>query len=322
MIAYLLRRLLASSLLLFMVLTVTFALVHLAPGSPADRYLDPRIPRAQSERLAELYGLDRPFMEQYVSWLSAVTVHGEWGTSFGHLRPVTEVLGEFFPRTLLLTAAALIVQYVFGLGLGVLAVRRPGGAVDHAIRAGSMVVYSVPVYWLGMMLVLLFSYTWHLLPSGHMSSLDAAALSPAGRLMDLSWHLLLPAVVLGAPMAAETARFVRNGLLDVLQQDYIRAARARGLGEARILLVHALRNAIIAVTQITGLEIAFLLGGSFAVEWVFAWPGLGYMTMQAIDNNDYPLILATTTLTGSLVIAGNFFADVLHAAVDPRIREA
>lgn len=321
MIVYLLRRLLASGLLLLMVLTVTFVLVHLAPGSPADRYLDPRIPREQSQHLAELYGLDRPLIQQYLSWLSAVTVHGEWGTSFGHLRPVTEVMAEFFPHTLLLAAAALVVQYVFGLGLGVLAVKRPGGIVDHGIRAGAMVVYSVPVYWFGMMLVLLFSYTWHLLPSGHMASLDAAGLSPARRLVDLLSHLLLPAVVLGAPMAAETARFVRNGLLDVLGQDYIRAARARGLSETRILLVHALRNAIVAVTQISGLEIAFLLSGSFTVEWVFSWPGLGYMTMQAIDNNDYPLLLATTALTGSLVVAGNFFADILHAAVDPRVRE-
>lgn len=322
MMVYLLRRLLASGVLLLFVLTLTFGLVRFAPGSPTDRYVDPRLPREQSQRLAELYGLDRPFLEQYLSWIGAVTLEGEWGISFGHLRPVTEVLAEFFPRTLLLGGAALVLQYILGIGFGVLAARHPGGGVDHAVRLGAMVMYSIPVYWLGLMLVLLFSHTWHLLPSGHMASLDASSLSTSQRLVDLLRHLLLPGLVLAAPLAAETARFVRNGLLDVLGQEYIRAARARGLGELRILLVHALRNAVVAVTQITGLEIAYLLGGSFTVEWVFAWPGLGFMTLQAIDNNDYPLILATTALTGSLVIAGNFLADVLHAAVDPRVREA
>jgi peptide/nickel transport system permease protein len=178
----------------------------------------------------------------------------------------------------------------------------------------------MPTFWLALMAVLLLSYLIPVFPASHMHSPSADRLSAAGRLFDLLYHLALPALVLGTAAAAGTARFVRNSLLDVLGQDYIRTARAKGLSEPRVLLVHALRNALAPLLQLLGLSLPLLLNGSLVVEVIFAWPGLGRVTFQAIAARDYPVVLATTALSGVLVVAGNLLADLLHVAADPRLR--
>ena len=190
------------------------------------------------------------------------------------------------------------------------------------IRVGSLLLYSMPLFWLGLMAILLFSYRFPVLPASHMHSVGVESLSGWQRIGDLLRHLVLPALTLGLTLAGATVRFVRNRMLEVLDEGYIRTARAKGLSERRVIWVHALRNALVPVIQLFGLSIPFVLNGSLITEVVFSWPGLGRTTFQAILARDYPLILASTAFTAVLVVTGNFLADVLHAAVDPRVRRA
>ena len=320
MTGLLLRRLAASLLLAYLVLTSTFFLVHLAPGDPARLFDDPRVPQAQRQRLLEAYGLDKPLPEQYGRWLSAV-VRGNWGTSFLWGRPVVKVLAEALPRTLALGASALAVEYLAALALGLAAARRPGGAADHLIRILSLALSSLPIFWLGLMAILLFGYLWPVLPPGEMLSVGAERLPAGARLADFLRHLLLPALVLGLSAAGGTARFVRNSLLGVLSQDYIRAARAKGLSERRVLWVHGMRNALVPLTQLFALSLPVLLNGSLVTEVVFSWPGLGRLAFTAILARDYPVIIAVTAFSGALIVLGNLLADLLLGLVDPRVRE-
>jgi peptide/nickel transport system permease protein len=317
---YLARRLASSALLLLAVVTLTFVLLHLAPGDPFAHLIDnPQTPPGYEEHLRRLYGLDRPLAAQYLDWLSAAA-RGDWGISLSKQRPVAGLMLEALPATALLAATALGVEYLLALPLGVWAARRRGAATDHLIRGGSLVFYSVPPFWLGLMAILVFSYLVPIFPASHMRSAGADQLPAAARLVDLLHHLALPALVLGATVAGGTARFVRASMLEVLGQDYIRTARAKGLGEARVLVVHALRNALAPILQLLGLSLPLLLNGSLVTEVIFAWPGLGRLTYQAIVARDYPVILAATTWSGALVVVGHLLADLLHAAADPRVR--
>jgi len=320
--ALLLRRVAASLLLLFLVLTATFFLIHLAPGDPTVLLSGDRMQASVAERLRSVYGLDRPLREQYLTWLRSVVLEGDWGVSLIHGRPVVDLLAEALPATALLAFAALLVQYAVGLPLGVAAARRRALPADAAIRVVSLVLYSMPLFWLGLMAILLFAYAWPALPPSHMRSVGAGELGPWARGGDLLLHLVLPALTLGLGMAGGTVRFVRNRMIEVLEEDYIRTARAKGLSERRVIWVHALRNALVPIVQLLGLSIPVLLNGSLIVEVVFSWPGLGRTTFQAIVARDFPVILAATAFTAALVVAGNLLADLLHAAVDPRVRRA
>jgi peptide/nickel transport system permease protein len=317
---FILRRLGASVLLLFLVLSFTFLFLHLAPGDPTVLAQDPRLSSDQRQSLRRVYGLDRPLADRYLHWLRATLLEGDWGTSFVHSRPVTAVVAEHAPATLLLAGAGLMLQYGLGLLAGMAAARRAGGRADHLIRVTALTFYCLPIFWTGLMALLLFSYSWPLFPPGHMLSVGAASLPPLARAIDLLQHLALPALVLGLAAAGATARFARTSLLEILGQDYIRTARAKGLSEAKVVWVHAWRNAAAPLIQLFGLSLPLLLSGSLIVEVVFSWPGLGRLTFQSILSRDYPVILATTALTGTLVVAGNLLADLLQAAVDPRVR--
>jgi peptide/nickel transport system permease protein len=320
--AFLLRRLAASLLLLLLVLSVTFLLLHLVPGDPARLGESDRLNAEQRENLRRVLGVDRPLHKQYLSWISAVVLRGDFGTSFSQQRPVTKAILDAVPGTLLLACAALLVDFGAGLLLGVAAARRPGTAVDHSIRIGTLLLLSQPVFWLGLMAILLFSYVWPVLPAGHMRSVGAEEMGTMKRLLDLGRHLLLPALVLGLSSAGGTARFVRGSLLEVLGSDYIRTARAKGLAERRVVWVHAMRNALPPLLQLLAVTLPALLNGSLVTEVVFSWPGLGRLTFGAILTRDFPLILGTTAVSAVLVISGNLLADVLHALSDPRVRDA
>lgn len=322
MTRFLLRRLAASLLLLFLVLTVTFFLLHLAPGDPASLLTEnSRAPREYRDHLRALYGLDRPLPEQYLRWLGTVA-RGDWGMSYSQHRPVTRALGDALPATLLLAGCAMLVQYGAGLALGVAAARRRGSAADHLIRVGSLLLYSQPVFWLGLMAVLLFSLRWPILPASHLRSVGAEDWGAAARLADVARHMVLPALVLGLAEAGGTARFVRNSLLEVMGREYIRTARAKGLSERRVVWVHGMRTALLPVIQLFALSLPALLNGSLVTEVVFALPGLGRLTFDAIYARDYPLILASTAFGAVLVLAGNLLADLLQALTDPRTRDA
>lgn len=321
MVGYTSKRLVSAAVLLVLVLSFTFFFVHLAPGDPTYMFQDPRLSPEDRQALRRVYGLDRPLVEQYVTWMRAVLLEGDWGVSYVHSRPVKSVIAERVSPTLLLTSVTLGLQFALGMILGVAAARRVGTITDHLIRMTSLALYSLPVFWIGLMALMLLSHRWSLFPAGHMTSVNAANLSPAARLADLLHHLTLPVLVLVLGGAGVVARFTRNSLLEVLQQDYIRTARAKGLSERRVIWIHAMKNAATPLVQLLGLSLPFLLSGSLVVEVVFSWPGLGRLTFDSIQARDYPVVLATTALAGVLVIAGNLLADLIQAVIDPRVRQ-
>lgn len=320
MTAFIFRRVAASAVLIFLVLTLTFVVVQLAPGGPGGVYLDARVPAEHADELRALYGLDRPLPARYLAWLEAVVLDWNWGISPSAKRPVSELLGLYGPPSLLLGAAALVVQFAFGLLLGVTAARNVERLGDHVIRVVSVVLYAMPAFWLGLMAILLLSHTVPLFPPGHTHGLDSDRLGWIGQALDRLHHLALPALVLGLATLGSVVRLLRGSLVEVLEQDYVRTARAKGLRERTVVWVHALRNAAAPLTQLLGLSLPFLVGGALVVEQVFSWPGMGRLTWQAIATRDYPVLMATTALGALFVILGSLAADMLLAAVDPRVR--
>ena len=323
MLHFILRRLGAAAVLLLVVLSLTFFVVHLAPGDPFQLLLTPRMGPDAAERLQRLYGLDQPLIVQYFKWLRAMLA-GDWGISFTHQRPAFDVLRERMAPTLWLLGATLVVEHVVGLALGLLAATRPGGWIDRLTRDLSLILYSVPIFFLGLVAIELFAVRWQIFPLGQMSSGPSgslAGLSRGARLADFLHHLALPALVLGLARSGAVVRYARNGLLDVLGQDYIRAAHAAGIHPARVLWIHALKNALGPLVQRLGLSLSMLFSGALIVEVVFVWPGLGTTSFNAILERDYPLILAVTALSGVGVVLGTLVADVLHAWIDPRVRD-
>lgn len=305
----------------WIVLTAVFFLLRMLPGEPGTIFEDPRVPQEQRLRLRAVYGLDRPLPEQYLRWLGGV-VRGEWGYSLSQHRPVGQILREAAPHTLLLSSAALLLELGLGLAIGVAAAARAGSLADRGLRVLSLTVWSLPTFWLGLMLLAGFAVAWPLFPPGAMRSVDADALDHGRRLLDLFWHLALPAAAIGLPAAAATARFVRATVLERMSEPFVQSARARGLSATRVLWRHALRAGLGPIAQLAGLSLAALLSGTIAVEVVFAWPGLGRATFDALVARDYPLLLAGTTLSAAFVLAGSFLAEVLQAWLDPRLRDA
>ncbi len=319
---YVLKRLLQAVPLLLGIATVTFFIVHLAPGDPMDMYLEERYRREMDPQVIELirkkYGLDQPIHVQYVKWIGNL-VKGDLGESFRYRRPVASLLAERIPYTLQLAGLALLFDALFGIALGIVAAVKQYSAVDKSVTVGSLIVYSIPGFWLALMLVLVFSVNLGWFPTSQTRSLDYDLLSWSGKFLDRLWHLVLPVFVLGVASAAGTARFMRGRLLEVLSEEYVLAARARGLRERTVILKHALRNALIPIVTIYGLALPFLLGGAVLIERVFAWPGMGLLAVEAIGARDYPIILATSMIAAVLVVLGNLLADITYALVDPRV---
>ncbi len=321
MARYLGRRLLQSVVLLWIVLTVTFFLLHLAPGDPMSRYYRPDIPAETLSRIRHGLGLDRPLGEQYARWIGSFA-RGDFGVSLRYARPVRDVLAEAIPNTLRLTGAALALHIVLGMFLGVLSAMKRYTVFDRVNTIAALFVYSIPSFWLGLMLIMLFSLKLGLLPSSHMESIDASSFSGWALAADRLRHLALPAFVLGIASAASTARFMRGSMLDVLREDYIRTARAKGLPERTVMLKHALKNASLPVVTIIGLSFPFLFGGAVVVETIFSWPGRGGLAVDSIYARDYPVVLAINFVVAAMVIVGNFLADVAYGLLDPRVASA
>lgn len=319
MTGYLLRRIAAAVPLVFGVLTLTFFMVRLAPGDPASLYISGDISPAFAEQLRHSFGLDQPLHVQYVQWLFS-TVRGDFGISFSKHAPVFDVIMDTLPRTLLLTSAALALNFIIGIGLGIAAAVRRGGFQDHALGILSLFLYSMPEFWLGLMLILGLSLQIPIFPASGMHSPLASYLPAFDYAMDVLQHMVLPVFVLGIASAAATGRYMRGSLLEVINQDYVRTARAKGVREAVVLTRHALRNALLPIITLFGLSLPFLLGGAVIVETVFGWPGMGKLAVDAIFTRDYPMIIACTFVAGCTVIAGNLISDVLYAIADPRIR--
>ena len=316
MARFLLRRLGAAAALLGVVLTATFFLIHLAPGDPSNLFLDPRLGAEGLERLRQVYGFDDPLPVQYGRWLKSA-LSGDLGVSITHGRDTVAVLLERFPSTLLLVLGALLVEYGLGFALGATAAVRAGGTIDRQIRLLSLVLFAMPSFWLAILLIDFFAVRGGLFPVGQMSSHGVDALPFGARILDLLHHL---ALALGLARCGAVARYLRSGLLDVLGEDYIRTARAMGLGRWRVLFVHAMKNAVGPLVQRFGVSLPGLLSGTVLIELIFSWPGLGQLTYTAVLERDYPLVLAATLMSGIFVVVATFVTDLLHAAVDPRVR--
>jgi peptide/nickel transport system permease protein len=318
---FLAKRLVQSCILLLIVLTIMFALLHLAPGDPMSRYYDPNISPEAARKIRESFGLDRPLMEQYARWITSFA-RGDFGMSFRYRLPVRDLLAEAIPNTLRLTVAALALHILLGLSLGVLSAAKRFSLLDRVNTIAALFVYSIPSFWLGLMLILVFSLKLGALPSSHMQSIDMEGFTAAGLFLDRVRHLVLPAFVLGIASAASTARYMRGSMLDVLRESYIRTARAKGLPETKVLLKHALRNAALPLVTIIGLSLPFLFGGAVVVETIFSWPGMGRLAVDAIYARDYPVVLAVNFVVAAIVILGSLLADVAYGFLDPRIAAA
>jgi peptide/nickel transport system permease protein len=322
MTRYIFKRLVLAVPLLLGIATVTFFIVQLAPGDPMDFHIDERHQQRVDPEVIELirqkYGLDQPIQVQYVKWLGNL-IQGDLGESFALGRPVTALIAEAIPYTLQLTVLALFFDALVGIALGIFSAVKQYTPIDKSVTVGSLIVYSIPSFWLALMLVLVFSVHLGWFPTSQTRSFDYEFLSRSEKLLDLAWHLVLPVFVLGIASAAGTARYMRSRLMDVLNEEYILAARARGLRERTVILKHALRNALIPIVTIYGMSLPFLLGGAVVIETIFARPGMGPLALAAIGARDYPVIMATTMIAAVLTVLGNLLADITYALVDPRV---
>jgi len=318
---YFLGRVAQAGVIVAIVATLTFFLIHLAPGDPVTAALDdPGITEAVRAHWRAVYGLDRPLPEQYWRYLASVA-RGDMGYSFSRHQPVSAVLAQAIPNTLLLMSAAVALSFAAGIALGVFQASRRGAATDHTLGALSLVFYAMPPFWLALMMLLTFAYWLPIFPAtGTVDALAYEYMSPVERALDRAHHLVLPAVTLTLLSAAGIARHQRAATLEALQEDFVRTARAKGVRERRVVLSHAVRNALLPVITIFGLSFPALLGGAVFIEKVFAWPGLGLMTVNAIATRDYPLVTASVIVGSAMVCAGSLIADLLYAAADPRLR--
>jgi peptide/nickel transport system permease protein len=325
MTAYLLRRLLGAIPLLLGVATLIFFVLALAPGDPAAFYLNPNVPPDVVEQLRRNLGLDQPIHVRYVRWLGAFLT-GDWGYSFAQSRPVSQILLEALPNTLILTGSALVLVFLVGVAIGVFQAVRQYSAADNVLSVVALFFYSMPSFWLALMMMLLFSlkaHQWGLpiaLPATGMMSVDYEFMGAGERIVDRLRHLILPVSTLTLALAAGVARYTRGQMLEVIRQDYVRTARAKGLSERTVVIKHALRNSMIPVITLLGLYLPFLFSGAVFVEMIFAWPGMGRIIVDAIFMRDYPVVMATSFVFAIMVIVGNLIADMLYAVADPRIR--
>jgi peptide/nickel transport system permease protein len=316
MLAYLARRLLHAVLVLALLSVATRALLNALPGDPVDalRASAPRpLSAADLERLKRHYGLDEPFYLQYLKWLRQLAA-GDLGYSRTYKVPVSELLWPAVGHTLELTGAAFVLAVLLAVPLGVRSATAPGSADDVLIRFLCYLGVSVPPFWLCLVAIHWFAVRWRWLPPDAQAPPDVTGLGERLR------YLVLPVLVVTAQLVAEWARYLRTGLREVLGAEYLRAARARGLGPARVLWVHALPNALVPFLTVLGLSLPYLVGGVLVVEAVFAWPGLGQLEYNAIRQQDHNVALAALLLIAAVTLLGSLLADLLHALADPRVR--
>lgn len=318
MIHYLLKRIASSVIIVWGVLTITFFIMHLAPGDPTSIYLRPEINPDVVQSIRTQMGLDLPVWQQYFIWLKE-TILGNFGISYIHQKQVSDILTASLINTLRLTIIVLLFQFIAGIILGIISALKQNSKIDHSINGFLLFLYSMPGFWLAIILLLVFSLKLGWLPSSQMQSMYPIDGFWAN-LGDVISHLILPVFVLSTPFIAYTARFVRQGIIDELDQPYIFAAKTYGLHPIKIIYQYALKNALLPLVSLLGLYMPFLLGGAVITEYIFSWPGIGSITVNAIFTHDYPLILATTLIASIAVIIGNLISDLLYSLVDPRIR--
>jgi len=311
---FILRRLGGAIPLLLGISLILFAIIHLAPGGPLDMYTDnPAVSQEALDQIAQAYGLDQPVPVQYFLWLKAMVV-GDWGYSIRTGRPVLSEIALRLEPTLQLGGLALLLSLCIAIPLGVLSASRRGTPLDNTLTLASFAGISIPVFWLALLLQLLFSVQLGWLPSAGYQSIGD------GSFPDRVAHILMPAAVLSLATIASWSRFIRSGMVDVLNQDYIRTAYAKGRGERGVLLFHALRNAMIPAVTVIAVDFGTVISGAVITETVFAWPGIGRLFMESMDGRDYPMLMGLMMMGSVGIILANIIADIAYAALDPRIR--
>jgi peptide/nickel transport system permease protein len=354
LVQYILRKLMMAVPLVLGVITLIFGLMQAAPGSPADRFFTPETPPEVRELIEQKWGLDQPVHIQYlrlVKNLLVPTLHcpaadysetitsgmaawstcrarGEWpvlelelGVSIAQERPVFDIIADSLPNTLILSALTLVVLISFGCLLGIFQAVRQYTVSDNVASVVSLFFYSMPGFWLALMLVLLFSLKLDLLPAtGMVDAVEYDYMTTGERIWDRLLHLVLPGVALGVAHSAGIARYMRSSMLEVIRQDFVRTARAKGLPERQVVFKHALRNALLPIVTLIGLSMPFLFSGSVLIEYVFAWPGMGQQIVAAIFAKDTPVIIGCFFVYTLVVVFGNLVADLTYSLVDPRIR--
>jgi peptide/nickel transport system permease protein len=314
MVSYIIRRTLGAIPLLFGITVISFLIIKMAPGDPSSLLLDPNISPADRERFMEKYGLNDPLPVQYVKWVGNM-LQGDFGTSLIRKGvPVSEMIMNRLPNTLLLMVVSTIIAMLISIPFGVLSATRPYTKIDYTVTVASFVGLATPNFWLGLILIMVFAVHLKWFPTGGVATLNAPF-----SIWDRIHHLILPAFVLASADMASLTRYTRSSMLEVIKQDYIRTARAKGLKERKVIYKHGLRNGLIPIITIFGLLLPTFIGGSVVVEKIFGWPGIGLLFIDSAFQRDYPVLMALTVISAVFVVIGNLIADILYAIFDPRI---
>ena len=319
---YALRRILQTIPILFIISVLLFLMVRAAPGGPLTAARrNPNITEEQIQKLEEQLGLNRPLPVQYVEWVGDM-LRGDMGQSIKFRRPVSEMIGERIPNTLLLVGLSFLVTLFIALPVGILSARKPYSFFDYFATTITFMGQSLPVYWLGLGLILVFYVTLKnpfngnpLFPGGGMNTFGKE-----GDILDTLWHLVLPVTALSLGWAAWYSRFLRSSMLDVLHEDYIRTARAKGVIDRKVYYKHALRNAILPLVTLIALDLPTLFAGALFVETIFSWPGMGRLFWDAARGRDYPVLLGVVMITAVLIISANILADLAYGLLDPQVK--
>jgi peptide/nickel transport system permease protein len=323
MTTYIVRRIFQAIPIMLLLSIFLFGVVRLMPGGPlAQAERNPTVTAEQLAALRVRLGLDQPLPVQYVKWLKAFVVEGDWGYSIKFRRPVAEMIWERMPATLLLFGIGFLIMLVFAIPMGVYSAIRPYSFFDNLITTFSFAGQSVPVYWLGLILIVVF-YLNVQSPFGEGPMFPAGGMYTVGKegnTLDLIWHLVLPIAAMTFSWIAWYSRFLRSSMRDTLNEDYIRTARAKGLSLGTVTFRHALRNALLPLVTLIALDLPTVFGGAVFIETIFAWPGMGRLFWDAARGRDYPILLAVMMIYAALTLLFNLIADIFYGFLDPRIR--
>jgi peptide/nickel transport system permease protein len=303
----------------FGVVSLTFLLLHLAPGDPVQRLLGPAAGAQEIEAARRGLGLDRPLLEQYIGWLGRAA-RGDFGTSIGQGRPAAALLADAWPATAVLVLLSILFSWLLGIVIGSIQANTRRRGLDASVSTLTVALNALPSYWLGLALVMLFTYQLRWLPAYGAAGLDAEFLGGPARVLDRLRHLALPLATLTLIGIGGAARFSRAAMRELRDAPFLVSARARGISESRVVLRHQLPNALVPIITLLGLSLPALFSGAVFVEAIFAWPGVGQLLVQAVQERDYPVVMAAATISSILVVTGNLLAELLVAVVDPRIR--
>lgn len=312
MLRFIIRRLIDLIPTLLVVATIVFIITRIIPGNPAAVMLGPQASVESIQEMEEKLGLNDPLHTQFINYLVNL-VKGDLGSSLSYGKPVLELILERFPNTILLTIASIMIALIVGVSAGIISAVRQYTLIDYTVIFLSLVGVSMPVFWLGIMLVLYFSVDLGWFPSTGMGSMEDG-------FVDVVKHIVLPSLTLATIPMAEFARITRSSMLEVINQDYIRTARAKGLAEFKVVVKHAFKNALTPLLSVTGMQISMLLGGAILTETIFSWPGIGRLIIEAIDKRDFMVVQGTVLFIAVIFVVVNLLVDILYTVVNPRIK--